>query len=89
MYLERTEQTLIHTHHSSSVIKLAAVIRRTEKCHQLSFREKLVPVFDHLMCSADKVHVMFLQKSRYDIWTECEGDAAIVFTPPSDVFIWV
>ena len=87
VYLERTEQAFIHAHHSSSVIKFAAVVRRTEKGHQLPFREEFVTVFDDLMCSADQVHVMFLQEPGDHIRTEREGDSAIILTPPCDVLV--
>lgn len=57
-YLERTQQTLIHTHHSSCIVKLSTVVRRAEQCHQLSLGEEFVPIFHDLMGSADEIHIM-------------------------------
>ena len=58
--LERTQQALIHAHHCSGIVKLAAVVGCTEKCDQLPLREELVAVFDDLMSSAYQIHVMLL-----------------------------
>ena len=86
-YLERTQQTLVNTHHCASVVKFAAVIWCTEESNQLSFGEELVAVFHNLMRSANQVHVVFLQESRHNIGPEGERHAAIIFTPAGDVFV--
>jgi hypothetical protein len=41
------------------------------------------------MCSADEVHVVLLQEAGNNVWTESERDPTIVFTPASDVLVWV
>lgn len=41
------------------------------------------------MSTAYQVHVVFLEKSRDNIWAEGEGNTTIVFTPASDVFVGV
>lgn len=88
-YLERTQQALVHAHHSSCVVKFPAIIGCTEQRDQLPLREELVSVLDDLMSAADEVHVVFLQETRYDIGAEGKGDTAIVFTPSSDVFVGI
>lgn len=41
------------------------------------------------MSTAYQVHVVFLEKSRDNIWTKGEGNTTIVLTPASDVFVGV
>ena len=89
LYLERTQQTLVHAHHRAGIVKLSAVIGCTEQRNQLPLREELVAIFDDLMRTTDQVHVMFLQESRYHVRTESERNSTIVLTPSSDVFVWV
>jgi len=55
----------------------------------LPLREKLVSVLDDLMGAADKVHIVFLQKARYDVRAEGEGDTTVVFTPSSNIFVGI
>jgi hypothetical protein len=43
----------------------------------------------YLMCATDKVHVVFLQESRYDIGSKGEGDATVVLGPPGNVLVGV
>ena len=88
-YLERTQETLINAHHRASVIKLSAIIWRTEKRYELSFGKKLVAIFDDLMCATDEVHIVLLQKARNDVRAKCKGYAAVVFTPPGNVLVRV
>lgn len=33
------------------------------------------------MRSAYEIHVVTIQELWYDIWTECERDTSIIFTP--------
>lgn len=87
--LERAEQTLVNAHHGTRIVKLSAVVRCTKQGDELTFREELVSVLNHLMGSTDKVHVMFLQEARDHVRTEGEADASIIFTPASDVFVGV
>jgi hypothetical protein len=44
------------------VIKLSAVIGRREQCYQLTLREELVAIFDHLMGTTDQVEVVLGQE---------------------------
>lgn len=41
------------------------------------------------MSTAYQVHVVFLEKSRDDIWAKGEGNTTVVFTPASDVLVGV
>ena len=41
------------------------------------------------MSSADEIHVMLLEKARYNVWTECEGDTSVIFAPARDVLVRV
>jgi hypothetical protein len=43
-HLERTKERFVHVHHGASVIKLAAVVRRRENCHELTIREELITI---------------------------------------------
>lgn len=71
-----------HTH-------LSTVIRGREQGDQLTFCEELVAVFDDLMRSANKVHVVFGQESRDDVATERERDTTIVLAPTGDILVRV
>lgn len=59
-HLEGTQQALIYAHHGAGIVKLAAVVWSTEERDELALGEELVAVFDHLMRTADQVHVMLL-----------------------------
>ena len=87
--LERAKQTLIYAHHSAGIVKLATVVWCTEQSNELPLRKEFVAILDHLMCSADKVHVVLLQETGDDIGTKCEGHATIVFTPTCDVLVLI
>jgi hypothetical protein len=86
-YLERTQKTLIHTHHCACVVKLTTVVRCAEKRNQLPLREELIPVFDDLVCAADEIHVMFLEEAGYHVRSKGERDTSVVFAPARDVFV--
>ena len=87
--LERAQQALIHTHHGSGIVKLAAIVGCAEERNQLSLGEELVTIFDNLMSAAYQVHVMLLQEPRDNIGTESERYTTVVFAPTSDVFVGV
>lgn len=88
-YLERTKQTLVDTHHRTSIVKLATVVGSTEQCHKLSLREELITILDDLMGAAYQIHVVFLKEARDDIGAEREGDTTIVLAPTCDVLIGI
>jgi len=41
------------------------------------------------MCTADKVHIVFLEEAGDDVGAEGEGDASVVLTPACDVLIGI
>ena len=41
------------------------------------------------MCTADQVHVMFLQEARNNIRTEGEGYTAVVLAPAGNVLVGI
>ena len=43
-HLERTEERFVHVHHGTSIVKLAAVVRRRENRHELPIREELITI---------------------------------------------
>ena len=88
-YLERAQQAFVNTHHGSSVVKLATVVGGAEERHQLSLGEEFVTVLHYLVCTANEVHVMFLQEPGDYIRSEGEGNSTIVLTPASDIFVGV
>jgi hypothetical protein len=88
-YLEGAEQALVNTHHSTCIVKFTAVVGCTKQGDKLSLREEFVSIFYDLMGSTDKIHVMLLEEARYDVWTECEGDASVVFAPARDILVRV
>lgn len=88
-YLERTQQTLVNTHHCTSIVELSTVVWRREQRNQLSFGEELVSVLDNLVSAAYQVHVVLLKESGDDIWTKSEGDTTVVLGPSGNVLVWV
>ena len=70
--LKRAEQALVHAHHGTGVVKLAAVIGCAEQGDELALGEKLVAILDDLVSTANQVHVVLLQESRDDIRAERE-----------------
>ena len=41
------------------------------------------------MSAAYEIHVVFLQESRYYVWTKCEADTSVVLTPASNVLVGI
>lgn len=69
-HLEGAEQRFVHAHHRPRVVELATVIRCREECHQVSFSEKFVAIFDDLQGSklAIRVDMLRLCASCTDGW---------------------
>ena len=88
-YLERAQQALVHAHHGSRIIEFSAVVGCTEECYELALREELVAIFYDLMCATDEIHVMLLQKARYNIWSKREAHTSVVLAPSGNVLVWV
>jgi hypothetical protein len=87
--LERTQKTLVDTHHSTGIVEFATVVRSAEQSNKLALAKELVAVFDNLMGSADQIHVMLLQETGDDVWSKGEGNTAIIFTPTSNVLVGI
>jgi len=87
--LKAAQQALVHAHHCACIVKFTAVVWRAEECDQLPFREKFVAVFNDLVCTADKVHVVLLQEARDHIGSKGKGHASIVLTPAGDILIGI
>lgn len=88
-YLKRTQQAFVHAHHRTGVVELSAIVGCAEERHELPFREKLVAILHHLMCSTDQIHVVLLEEAGHDIRTEGEGYTTVIFAPSRDVFVGV
>jgi len=87
--LERAQQALVDAHHSTRVVEFTAIVGCAEQSHELALGEELVAVLDNLMCTADQVHVVFLQESRDNVWSKGERHTAVVFAPARDVLVGV
>ena len=87
--LERAEQALIHAHHGTGVVELAAVVGSAEQRNELTLREELIAILNDLMRAADEIHVVFLEEARDDVGTEREGNATVVFGPARDILVGV
>lgn len=93
--LEGAEKCLIYTHHGTSIVEFTTVVGGRKECHQMSLRKEFVSVFDdlrtmrtrysnmgrasYLMCSANQVHIVFLQETRNDIWAKGKRYTTVVF----------
>ncbi len=88
-YLERTHQRFVYTHDCSRIIKLSTVIWRTKDCYKLSFCKKLIPLFNHLMCPADQVDVLFFQEVGYYVASEYKADSSLILAPSFETFFGV
>jgi hypothetical protein len=87
--LETTHEGIVDTHHGSRIVKLAAIIRRGEKGHELTLAEEFVAVFYDLMSSADKVEVVSLAELVNDVLTESEADTAVILAPLVDFLVGI
>ena len=88
-HLERAHQSLVNTHHCTSVVELAAIVRRRKESNQLALGEELVTVLHHLMRTADQVQVVPLQERRHHVVPEGERHATVVLTPSNNILVWI
>jgi hypothetical protein len=61
-----------------------AVVGRREDGDQLTLCKELIAVLHHLVCSADEVHVVLVQKFLHHLRAKREGDTSVVLAPPLD-----
>lgn len=80
--LERAHQVAVHHHDGSGVVKLAAVVGRTEDGHQLSIGLELIAVLHDLVCSADEFQPMTRQEVLNDVVAECIRHSSMKLTKP-------
>lgn len=85
--LEGAEQTLVHAHHGTSIVELAAVVGGAEQRDELTLGEEFVAILDDLVSTADEIHVVFLQEAGDNVWTKGKGDAAIILRPAGNILI--
>lgn len=88
-YLERAHESIVYTHHSTRIIELATIVRRTKNGHKLSARKKLVTVLHHLVSPADQVQVVSAQEVRHHVFSEGERHPPVVLAPPHNVLVRV
>ena len=87
--LERAHQRVVHTHHRTRVVELAAVVGRTEDRDQLALGEEFVTVLDDLVRAADEVEVVSAQELSHHVLAKGEGHTTVVLSPAHDVFVGV
>ena len=78
--LKAAHESLVHGHHRTGVVKLAAVIWRTKQCYKLATLEEFVAVLDDLMRSADQIDVVLLIELAHDVLSESETNATVIIT---------
>ena len=83
--LERAHQIRVHTHHGSSVVELATIVRSGEDGDQLPPREKLVAILYDLVSSADQVQTRSRKELRDNILAERKTDSPVALTPTANV----
>ena len=87
--LERTHQSVIDTHHSTSIVKLSTVVGSREDGDELSLGEELISVLDNLMGTTHEIQVVFVEELGHNIVSKGERHSAVVLTPPIDVLLGV
>lgn len=88
-YLEGTHESVVHTHHGTGVVELAAVVGSTEQSDELPLGEEFVAVLHDLVRAADQVEVVLLEEHANDLWTEHEGDSSVVLAPALHILVRV
>jgi len=87
--LERAHQRVVHGHHGSGVVELAAIVGRREEGDQLALGKELVPILHDLMGSADEIELVLLQELGHHLGSEGEADAAVVLAPAHGVLVGI
>uniref|UniRef100_A0A158R8X3 IRS-type PTB domain-containing protein n=1 Tax=Taenia asiatica TaxID=60517 RepID=A0A158R8X3_TAEAS len=79
--LEGAHGCLIDRHHPAGVIQLAAVIGRREEGDETALRKEHVPIFHHLMGTANKVKVVTSKELFHHIPAEYDANASVGICP--------
>lgn len=83
--VEFATQVLVDFHDGRVIVELAAVVWGAEDRYELTTSEKLVSLFNDLVCSTHKVDIMFFAKSPNDILSKNVGNASVVGRPAVDL----
>jgi len=59
---EAAHQSVIHGHERARVVKLSAVVGRTEHSDQLATAEELVSILNNLVSSTNQVDIVLLEE---------------------------
>ena len=86
---EAAHQCVVDGHERAWIVKLTAVVGCAEDCHQLSSAEKLVTIFNHLMGSADKINIIFLEELLDNCLSKRVRYATIILAPTWLAFLGV
>ena len=81
---ERAGEILLDRHDGTSVVKMAAVVRRGEQGDEGAPVEELVAVFHDLVGAHHEAQVVLGQKGLDDVRSEAIGHAPIRGLPTSD-----
>ena len=86
---ETAHERVIDRHQCTAVVELSAIVWRTEDGAKLSAAEELVAVLDDLMCSANKIYIVFLEELLDDGLAKRVRDTAVVLSPTRLSFLRV
>ena len=70
-------QLVVYVHHGSIIVKLTAVVGRTEDRHKLSASEKTIPSLHNLMSTDNQVHIDHVEEIVHDIFAKQIANASI------------
>ena len=79
--LKGTHQSVIHSHHGSSIVKLSTVVWSGEYSYQFTVSEELITIFDNLMCPHDKVQVVTIEEFMDHIYSKGERYSPVILVP--------
>jgi hypothetical protein len=79
--LERTHKSVVYGHHSSSIVKFTAVVRRRKDSHQLTTSKEFITIFNNLVSPDHQVQVMSAEELTNNVTSECKGNTTIIFAP--------
>ena len=82
------DHVFVHLHDDSEVVEVA-VVRCCEDRHQFSTSKELVPVFLHLMRSADQVDVVLLIEVLHNDFSKSVRNSSVILAPVDYIFFWV
>lgn len=69
-HLERAHQSLIDTHHSTSVVIFTSIVGSRKYGNQLPVSEKFLSILYDLMTTTGKIQIVYCQKLAHLIRTE-------------------